>query len=453
MKRAALLILVILTTLAATVLLWQIRSVLLLLVAAIALGATMRPIPEFMQRIKVPPSLGAILMVLVIFASLLLFLGISGYAIGEEAPKLLRALETRYASLQQEWRAASGWQHTIAENLPESFSAGDLIVALEGAVQESADDAAVPVLDAAPEAEGEAQSTTVPSTGTATTAAIATAAPEDVRTNAMLRLIVGTTGSLAGLLGQFVILVFISLYWTLEHQWFERLWISLLPARVRQPARSTWRSVERDVGAHIRSEVLQSVVAGILVYVAMRLLGIEYPVLLAWISGLAWLIPVVGWMFALIVTILIGLLSTPLIALIAAGFILTVYAVLEFVVEPRLDVRRNAGSILGLLLAMIMLNAFGILGLLLASPLAVAINSAFTSWSVATRVKSSPAVSSREALQEKLDRLHNAMTAHENEEKVNALPRRTRSLYGRLEGLVRESEEYLPKLTEDENTA
>ena len=62
---------------------------------------------------------------------------------------------------------------------------------------------------------------------------------------------------------------------------FERLWLSLLPSGQRKQARGILRTIEQDLGAYIRSEVIQSLLAGLLLSLGYWLLGSPYPTLLA----------------------------------------------------------------------------------------------------------------------------------------------------------------------------
>jgi predicted PurR-regulated permease PerM len=245
------------------------------------------------------------------------------------------------------------------------------------------------------------------------------------RATGLLRAIAGTTSSLAGLLAQFIVLIFLGLYWSLENEWFERLWISLLPANRRQRARRTWHAVETNVGAHIRSELTQSVVAFFLLWAGFWAMGIDYPLLLAWACALAWLVPLAGWLIALLPVLLIGLLAGPLVMVGAALYMTIIFALMEFVVEPRLDRRRRAGSVLGLVVALVLLEAMGIVGLLIASPVAVAISAFFgTAFAVTPEPAPAPPRSATlEELQQRLIDLRAAVGRAHGE-----IPPRTRSL-------------------------
>jgi predicted PurR-regulated permease PerM len=168
--------------------------------------------------------------------------------------------------------------------------------------------------------------------------------------------------------GVFVVL-FLSLYWSINQIHFERLWLSLLPAEQRKHARDIWRTIEHDLGAYIRSEVVQSLLAALLLGLGYWLLGSPYPTVLALIGALAWLIPIVGAALAVILPLVMGLLTSVQLSLFTAIFTLVVLIALQVWVEPRLFTRKWDNPILTLVILLAMADAFGLLGILVAPPL------------------------------------------------------------------------------------
>ena len=101
------------------------------------------------------------------------------------------------------------------------------------------------------------------------------------------------------------------------------------------------------------------------------LLGSPYPILLALIGALAWLIPVVGAPLAIILPLLIGLLTSVQLSLFTVLYTLVVLIALQVWVEPRLYKRKWNNPILTLVILLAMADAFGLLGILVAPPLSV----------------------------------------------------------------------------------
>ena len=148
-----------------------------------------------------------------------------------------------------------------------------------------------------------------------------------------------------------------------------RLWLSLLPSEQRKQARGVWRTIEPDLGAYIRSEIVQSLLAFVLLGLGYWLLGSRYPTLMALIGALAWLIPVVGAPLAVILPLLMGLLTSVQLSLFTILYTLVVLIALQVWVEPRLFKRNWDNPILTLVIMLAMADAFGWIGILVAPPL------------------------------------------------------------------------------------
>jgi hypothetical protein len=150
--------------------------------------------------------------------------------------------------------------------------------------------------------------------------------------------------------------------------------MSLLPVESRPQARLTYHAIETGVGAYIRSEVIQSVLAGLMLWVGYQLMGLEFAVLMALFGALAWLIPWFGALVAIIPPLLAGLSmgSIPL-ALLAVAFTLFVLFIMEWFIEPRFFTRETYSSVILVVMILILADQFGLLGLILAPLVSAAV--------------------------------------------------------------------------------
>jgi predicted PurR-regulated permease PerM len=177
------------------------------------------------------------------------------------------------------------------------------------------------------------------------------------------------TQGLGGILSGALLAFFLSIYWSLNQIHFERLWLSLLSSEQRRQARDIWRAIELDLGAYIRSEIIQSLLAAVLLGLGYWMFGSPYPALLALIGALAWLVPVVGIFLAIFPPLFLGLLTG-----VQAGIFTTIYTVivlagLQVWLEPRLFRRKWDNPILTLVILLALADAFGLPGILIAPPL------------------------------------------------------------------------------------
>ncbi len=183
--------------------------------------------------------------------------------------------------------------------------------------------------------------------------------------------VLGFTQGIGGIVSAFIVILFLSIYWSINQNHFERLWLSLIPSEQRTPARDIWRTVEQDLGAYIRSEIIQSLLAVLLLGLGYWMLGSSYPALLAVVGAIAWLVPVVGAALAVILPLLLGPLTGAQFSLFMVLYTLVVLVALQVWVEPRLFQRRWNNPILTLVILLALADAFGLLGIILAPPLSV----------------------------------------------------------------------------------
>ncbi len=195
-----------------------------------------------------------------------------------------------------------------------------------------------------------------------------------------VRLVLGTAFGVVSTVVDVVFVIVLSIYWAADRAYFERLWLALLPLPQRISARQLWRMLETELGAYARSEIIQSLLAGIVLGTGFYLLGLDYPALLAVVAALSWLLPWLGAIIALTTLVVAELpalvLNGPgsvLSVATAACFTVLVFGILESVVEPRIFNRRRYNSLFIVLAVIALAETFGILGLLLGPMVAVAI--------------------------------------------------------------------------------
>lgn len=183
--------------------------------------------------------------------------------------------------------------------------------------------------------------------------------------------VLGITQSLGGAISGFLIILFLSIYWSINQNHFERLWLSLLPAEKRKQARYIWRTIEHDLGAYTRSEIIQSLLAAVLLGVGYSILGSPYASLLAITGAIAWLVPMVGAVLAIILPFLIGLITSVQLSVSTVLYTLAILAALQLWIEPRLFKLKQDNPVLTFTILLIMAKSYGLLGIIAAPPISV----------------------------------------------------------------------------------
>ncbi len=310
-----------LTTLLVLVVLWQFRIVVVYVLISLALAAALRPLVNRLVGRGFVVRAAWILLVLVALGSFGFLLFLTGETAINEIQGFAQTVSVQDAWRLPVWLEGSSFQQALVARLPPPSKLFEAITGDQGQL--------------------------------------------------VLPAILGFTQGIGSVVSGLLVILFLSLYWSINQIHFELLWLSLLPSGQRKQARGIWRTIEPDLGAYIRSEVVQSLLAGLLLGLGYWLLGSPYPTLLALIGALAWLIPVVGAPLAVILPVLMGLLTSVQLSLFTALYTLVVLIALEVWVEPRLFRRRWDNPILTVVLLIALADAFGLVGIIVAPPLSV----------------------------------------------------------------------------------
>ncbi|HHX43135.1 MAG TPA: AI-2E family transporter [Chloroflexi bacterium] len=352
-------VLVVLATLAAIALAWQLRAVLLTFVLSLAVAATFRPTIAGLMRRGLPLPVA---LVLAYGAALLVggaLLGLAAGPIVGEAQGVFRGATDLYDRLHAEWPEGTTLQRTLVQLLPPSVVLYDAL---------------------------EAQASSIAAT------------------------LLGVATGVIDVLIEIGIVLILSIYWSLDQGHFERLWLALLPIRTRIRARHLWRRLEGRVGAVIRMQVVLSALAGVLLAVGYVVLGLERPVALAFAGALFRLIPWLGPVLAVGAPFFSNPGDMPR-AIVGALYTTGVLLALDRYVRSWLLGGERSSGLLGLLTLIVMGRAAGIVGLIIAPAVAAAIGAILDHLQQPTPAVGPEGLAHVEALRARLDAVRASLAA------------------------------------------
>ena len=131
------------------------------------------------------------------------------------------------------------------------------------------------------------------------------------------------------------------------------------------------REMDETLGAYVRGILLISFLVGVLSYLGLLLLGVEFALLLGLVIAVTNLIPFFGPIIGSVPAVLVALLESPLLAIKVAGLIFAIQQVESQLLSPPILGRRMGLHPLVILLALLLGGRLlGLLGLLIAVPLA-----------------------------------------------------------------------------------
>ena len=311
----------VMTTVLALVVLWQFRIVVIYVMISLMLAATLRPLVNRLAGRKFIVRAAWILVYLIVLASFGYVLVLAGQNAIKEIQALAQSMAVQDKWALPIWLQGTTFDRSLISRLPPPSIIFQAAVGNQGQL--------------------------------------------------VLPTLLGFAQGIGGLVSGLVIIFFLSIYWSLSQVHFERLWLSLLPSAERKQARGVWRVVEPDLGGYIRSQVIQSILAGLFLGLGYWLLGSPYPSLLGLVGALACLIPVVGAALVVLPPLLIGLLTSVQLSLFTGIYALIVMIALIVWIRPRLFNRKWDNPILTIILMLALADAFGIIGIIFAPPLSV----------------------------------------------------------------------------------
>ena len=317
-----------LTTLMILILIWQFISAIVLFLLSLAVAAALRPLINSLTGRYVPKRIALGVIYFLLTAAILSSFWLIGTPLLDEIQRVTDDFLTSYERVKTEWpEQGTAFQQSVAEQLPPSADLYRILISEQG----------VPALAG----------------------------------------LAGIAQNFFSTLGQIAVILILSLYWSSDQYRFERLGLSLLPEASHTRALHIWRSVETGVGEYLRSELIQSVLTGLLLWLGFSVLGIRYPVLLALWGAIMRLIPWFGTLIAVLPALFIGIGVSSAVGVLATLYTIGILLALELVIEPRFFPRYKYSSLVIVLFFIALAETFGFIGVILAPPLAVAVQILF----------------------------------------------------------------------------
>jgi predicted PurR-regulated permease PerM len=176
-----------------------------------------------------------------------------------------------------------------------------------------------------------------------------------------------------------IMIIFISFYLSIQEHGIENFLRVVVPPKHEDYAVDLWQRTSRKIALWVKGQMLLGLIIAILVYLVLSLLGIQYALLLAIITGILELIPY-GFLIAMVPAIGFAYLTGGLTgALMVTGAYLIIHQFESYLLAP-LIVRRVVGlsPLVVILSVLIGYNLAGFWGLILAIPTAVCLMEFFT---------------------------------------------------------------------------
>ena len=181
----------------------------------------------------------------------------------------------------------------------------------------------------------------------------------------------------------YLVLVPILVFFLLKDKDMLTGWITGFLPRDRRLSQEVWLEVDRQIGNYVRGKFVEILIVGIVSWIAFRLLGLQYAVLLAAVTGVSVLIPYVG---ATVVALPVALVAYFQFGLTAQFYyVMLAYGVIQFldgnVLVPLLFSEAVNLHPVAIIVAILFFGGlWGFWGIFFAIPLATVIQAILRAW-------------------------------------------------------------------------
>lgn len=169
----------------------------------------------------------------------------------------------------------------------------------------------------------------------------------------------------------FILIVILSFYLSVQKNGIENFLKLIIPLQYEKYVTDLWLRVSRKIGRWLQGQILLGVLVGILTFLGLTILGVEYALTFALLAGLFELIPIFGPILSSVPPIMVAFSQSPLLALKVIILYIIVQQFENHLIYP-LVVRKIVGlpPVITILALVVGVKIAGFLGILLAVPVA-----------------------------------------------------------------------------------
>jgi predicted PurR-regulated permease PerM len=179
------------------------------------------------------------------------------------------------------------------------------------------------------------------------------------------------TGSLFTTIGVLVLIIVISFYGLLAEKSIKKSIKKHLPSKKQVAYWQIGQKVYHRLGAWLRAQIIVGIVVGVAVGVGLKIIGLPNALFLGVLAGLLEIIPVIGPIFAAIPALLIALVISPITGLLTLALFILIHMLEGYILLPKV-MEKALGLNPVLILAILLMGARlgGAIGILVAIPIA-----------------------------------------------------------------------------------
>ena len=161
----------------------------------------------------------------------------------------------------------------------------------------------------------------------------------------------------------------LSIYMSIDWENVKSRFALLFKEEHREKVGRVMGEVEIKIGVWLRGQLILMISIGVLSYIGLRIVGVQFPLALAIMSGLFEIVPIIGPVFSAIVAALVAVVDSPVRALLIVLVFAMIQQVEGNVLVPKVMEKVSGISPIIILIAILIgTNLFGIMGAIAAIP-------------------------------------------------------------------------------------
>lgn len=312
----------IVVTLFLVVALFQLKSLILIVLTSVVLATSIELGAQRMAKLKIPRVLAVLIIYIGFFILLFAILSFLVPPIFNELVDLAHGLPERIQSIDQV-NLSIDPVSSLTGGLASSFSVKDLILQLLKFITQASDN------------------------------------------------VFHTATSIFGGVFSFILLLVISFYLSVQEKGIENFLRIVTPVKNEKYVIDLWLRSQGKIGRWFQGQVLLGLIIGLMVFLGLTILGIKYALTLSILSGLFEIIPFFGPILSAVPAVLLGFAAGPAVGMLVLGFYVVVHQFENHLIYP-LVVKKIIGvpPLVVILALLVGMELGGFLGIIVSVPLA-----------------------------------------------------------------------------------
>ena len=189
-------------------------------------------------------------------------------------------------------------------------------------------------------------------------------------TNSIQQIFATVSGFFAGIAAMVIVLV-LAFYMVVEEQAARHFFKAISPNKYQPHLSKLFNKMQGKIGAWLRGQIILGLIVGVVAYIGLTILGVQYALVLAILAGLFEIVPYIGPVAAAIPAVILALLQSPIKGVLVAVLYIVIQWLENNILVPKIMQKvTGLNPIVSIVALLVGLKVAGIVGAILAVPVA-----------------------------------------------------------------------------------